>query len=165
MTIQQKFMARVLKLRGRNACWLWTGPRGKRPNKNYGLCHLIKGQMQAHRVSYILFKGPIPAGLQVLHSCDNPPCVRPKHIRAGTAQDNVDDREKRGRAHHHSGEKHGRAKLTWDLVRKIRRDCITGLKPINSVLVINSVRFLTQKYGVGESTIRHLLKGDTWKES
>ena len=161
----QEFMMRVIKLPGRNACWLWIGPRGKRRNKNYGYCTLIKGQIQAHRVAHILFKGLIPEGLQVLHSCDNPPCVRPKHLRAGTAQDNVDDREKRGRARHYSGEKHGRAKLTWGMVRKIRKDYTPGLKPRPNILTTGSVRFLAQKYGTGETTIRHILNGDTWIEN
>jgi hypothetical protein len=51
----------------------------------------------AHRVAWQLTNGPIPAGLWILHHCDNPRCVKPDHLYAGTAKDNAEDRENRGR--------------------------------------------------------------------
>lgn len=59
----------------RNACWEWTG---KRNREGYGRW----GGKFAHRVSYEVFKGPIPAGFHVDHLCFNPPCVRPDHLQA-----------------------------------------------------------------------------------
>jgi hypothetical protein len=52
----------------------------------------------AHRASYAEFVGPIPEGMQVLHSCDNPPCINPDHLFLGTPADNVKDMFRKGRA-------------------------------------------------------------------
>lgn len=52
---------------------------------------------KAHRLSYEYFKGPIPPQKDILHSCDNPRCVNPKHLRYGTAKENGQDKKERGR--------------------------------------------------------------------
>lgn len=164
-TTLEKFMSRVFLPGEKDGCWLWMGPRGKRRNKNYGYCYLLKPEQQAHRVSYVLFKGPIPEGAQILHKCDNPPCVNPKHLRAGTPQDNVNDRIKRGRSRHPAREKHGRAKLTEEQVAKIR----SSYKPSKPVYLAKgevrkgSFQFLANKYGVSKRTIRLILLNEIWK--
>jgi hypothetical protein len=81
-------------------CWVWTGSVAK---KGYGLVKVRLGyrqskSMQTHRVSFALATGAFPAGM-VLHHCDNPPCVRPDHLYAGTAADNAQDRKRRGRGY------------------------------------------------------------------
>lgn len=52
---------------------------------------------KAHRVSYEMRHGPIPDGLNILHDCDNPNCVNPSHLKAGTQQENMRDASLRGR--------------------------------------------------------------------
>jgi hypothetical protein len=59
-----------------------------------------KGYRRAHRVSYELANGPIPAGLCVLHHCDNRPCIRPSHLFLGTRRDNALDKTLKGRVRH-----------------------------------------------------------------
>jgi hypothetical protein len=56
-----------------------------------------KRRKYVHRKTYEDFNGPIPEGMLVLHSCDNPPCYNPEHLRVGTYSDNAQDREDRGR--------------------------------------------------------------------
>lgn len=73
-----------------NGCWEWTKGTSK---EGYGRMSFMGGSTYAHRVSYTVMKGTIPEGLFILHSCNNPKCVNPDHLRPGTQQENVDDRE------------------------------------------------------------------------
>lgn len=119
MTERQKrnFLNKIKKT---NDCWLWTGYRLK---TGYGrLTQGINKKVQtfsAHRIAYQLFIGEI-GDKQVLHKCDNPSCVNPKHLKLGTIQDNIKDREVKGRGYIRSGENHPHAKLTEKDVIKIR---------------------------------------------
>lgn len=89
-----------------SGCWIWLGATKRNPaGHEYG--RLMVGSRQdgtrrtvsAHRLSYTTYKGAIPDGLYACHSCDNTLCVNPDHLFAGTHQDNVDDRERKGRNH------------------------------------------------------------------
>lgn len=83
--------------------------------------------MSAHRLSYELHKGPIPAGLIIRHTCDNPSCVNPDHLLAGTHKDNAQDCMARGRrALVHAPHTRLR-KVTDDQVREIRQDTRNAL--------------------------------------
>ncbi len=89
--ILKRFFSKVEKT---DDCWLWIGGRGK---KGYGFFKVAGTQKLAHRVSYELFIGNIPEGLMVCHTCDNPPCIKPEHLFAGTAIDNAQDKKRKGR--------------------------------------------------------------------
>lgn len=77
--------------------------------------------MYAHRLSWMLHRGEIPDNLMVLHHCDNPGCVNPKHLFLGTGKDNADDMDRKGRRVTVRGEKSGAAKYTAELISDIRR--------------------------------------------
>lgn len=77
-----------------HTCWEWTAAKNE---KGYGVFGVGKETDKASRLAYKLTKGPIPRGLFVLHSCDNPGCVNPDHLWLGTNLDNVKDMIKKGR--------------------------------------------------------------------
>jgi hypothetical protein len=81
-----RFWAKVDR-RGPSECWEWTASR----NRGYGQFGLPwrKSPARAHRISYELAKGPIPAGLVIDHLCSNPPCVNPAHLEAVTYLENT----------------------------------------------------------------------------
>lgn len=74
-------------------CWEWTGHKY---SNGYGVLKVFGRDVSAHRYSYELHKGPIPAGMFVLHSCDNKSCINPDHLRVGTHQENMDEAHARG---------------------------------------------------------------------
>ncbi len=77
-------------------CWLWTAGLSE-GDRGYGLIGSPVGTDHAHRVSWVMENGPIPVGMHVLHTCDNPSCVRPDHLWLGTNDDNIIDRIRKGR--------------------------------------------------------------------
>lgn len=78
---------------GDRECWPWQASTAK----GYGQFK-VRGELRrAHQVAYEIARGPVPDGMQVLHSCDNPLCVNPKHLSAGTHQDNMIEKRDRGR--------------------------------------------------------------------
>ncbi len=82
-----------------DTCWLWRGPFN---DYGYGtVCARVgdKRNHRAHRVAWELACGPIPSGLWVLHTCDNPPCVNPSHLFLGDRAANMQDCAKKGRLH------------------------------------------------------------------
>ena len=82
-----------------DACWLWTGDH---TDRGYGILGSVRGgrreHLRAHRVSWEIHHGsPPPDDMDVLHSCDNPPCVNPAHLRIGTRSENSIERHAKGR--------------------------------------------------------------------
>ena len=106
--------------------------------------------MKAHRFAYETFVGPIPAGLYVLHHCDNPKCVNPDHLFLGTLADNSRDMVLKGRQA--SGEKNGRAKLNAEQVSAIRARASIG----------ENRHSLSRRFGVCCRTIGRIIEGDIW---
>lgn len=89
-----RFLKKI-KVDDSSGCWIWQAGFN---NKGYG-CFVFDGKKSglATRASFVIFKGPIPEKLFILHSCHNTKCVNPDHLRAGTQQENVDDMMKAGR--------------------------------------------------------------------
>lgn len=91
--IENAFWERV-NISGPNECWEWQ----RAINKNgYGKFRVSGKVLNTHRLAYEYTNGPIPNGLFVCHSCDNPPCCNPAHLWLGTAKDNAIDSVNKGR--------------------------------------------------------------------
>lgn len=110
---------------------------------------------RAHRVSYELMYGEIPDGTVIRHRCDNPACIHPLHLEAGTMQDNSNDMVSRGRHVPVSlpGEKHPMNRLSEDDILAIR-SAPTGYG--------TGVR-LAEKYGVTPAAISAIRKRKLWR--
>lgn len=139
-----------------NGCWIWKGYLCE-PKKIYGLTSLAlnfpKKKVLAHRASYILWKGPIPDGMQVLHNCDVPLCCNPEHLHLGTPQDNMNEMKERGRKRPAKGEKNRHARLNDKIVLEIRRLYENGIPQ----------KVLRKWFGIASSTISYIITKTTWR--
>lgn len=146
--LSERFHIKVKRTEG---CWLWQGVK----NRGYGMIS-DKGKMRyAHRVSYELAYGQIPDGLDILHNCDNPSCVRPDHLKPGTHTDNMRDMFAKGRRRIMRGVLNGRAKLTWEQVRVIRERYAAGGI---------SLKQLADEHNVNTALVHRIIQGKAWKE-
>jgi hypothetical protein len=109
-----------------------------------------------HRISYVIFVGPIPDGLNVLHKCDNTICFNPEHLFTGTQKDNVIDMHNKNRNANLTGENGPNAKLTWKQAREIRKEYAE---------IRISMDELANRYGIGYSTVWFILHNISWKET
>ena len=110
----KNFWNKVLKTR---TCWIWQGERHR---QGYGRLRHDGKRLLAHRMSWFLIYGEWPTQ-DLLHSCDNPPCVNPEHLSEGTMKDNIQDSIRKGRFKFtEKGEKHPNAKLTNGQAQEIR---------------------------------------------
>jgi len=108
MTLHDRFWSKVDKS---GDCWIWTGARD---GKGYGMFWFRGRAHRAHRVAWALSHGELTNGLQALHHCDNPPCVRPSHLFAGTNDDNMADKHAKGREARLVGTLNGAYGKSWN---------------------------------------------------
>ena len=130
-------------------CWLWTGLVG---SNGYGRLSVRKNTMSAHRWSYTAFRGEIPDGALVCHSCDVRVCVNPDHLWLGTHKDNTRDMLKKGRARDRRGSKNKAAKLSDAAIIDIRA---TYKRPVDAAR-------LAEKHGCSIQTVRDIKARRTW---
>jgi hypothetical protein len=141
--------SRILIL-GQDECWPWRG--GIFLKDGYGRVNWDHTSMPAHRAAYEVYVGPIPQGLVVRHTCDNPTCCNyRKHLLVGTVQQNVRDAVERDL--HPIGERQGCAKLTEAQVRVIR----------SMAFEIFSYDAVAQLLGCKLGTIFRVYRRKNWK--
>jgi HNH endonuclease len=134
-------------------CLCWTGTIRKRDGYGqvgWGRNNLLK----PHRVAFEFTRGVVlTSNEHVLHSCDNPPCVEPSHLRIGTHRDNMADMAKRGRHHKLRGDSAPWSKLNSEAVRIIRAK--------EGEI---STAALGELFGVTVQHIRTIQRGKAWRE-
>lgn len=155
-SLAERFWRKVVKTEG---CWLWTGYRNKKGYGAIGGATERGGKMKcafAHRVSWELHNGPIPAGLFVLHRCNVPACQNPAHLYLGTKADNNAQCHAEGRYSHVPrvwGENNNRAKLTSARTDELRARYANG----------ESQSALARAFGIHHATVHTVVTGRTWK--
>jgi hypothetical protein len=142
-----------------SGCMVWTGSLA---GGGYGKIWWEGKLILVHCLVWTLKHGPIPDGMWVLHSCDNPPCANVAHLFIGTRQINMDDMVNKGRSA--SGERNWShqhpdllprpgAKLTPERVAVIRSKAASG----------KSYAALALEFGVSKSGIWKIVTLQTWK--
>lgn len=127
-------------------CWVWKGAK----LNGYGRIWADGKNVLAHRLCYELHTGSkVPEGLCVCHHCDNSLCVNPDHLFLGTHQNNMDDRNRKGRQARQKGENNGRAKLSEELALQILSD------PRNQGLI-------AREYGVSRQLVSRIKRQERW---
>jgi HNH endonuclease len=150
LPVEQRFWMKVAK--SEDGCWMWTGVTTATTDGGHGKLRVGNTMVTAHRLAWTFAHGPIPAGLNVLHKCDVPACVRADHLYLGTQRDNTRDAIVRGRYHRHFGQAHPRTRLTDDDVRAIRARAAAG----------ETYRLLAKAYSVTFAEIGHIVKRRVW---
>ena len=145
--IAERFWPKVA-VSGPLECWLWTAATN---GEGYGVFRGRQCRTSAHRTSYELAHGPIPEGLIVRHSCDNPTCVNPAHLLVGTHRDNTNDKLERERQARGVGT--NTARLSEAEVAEIRLRVDRGEK----------VRGVARRFGIDHSNVSRIKNRKTWK--
>lgn len=179
---EERFWSRVDKSAGPEGCWPYQGKDDKR---GYVRIMIKRKRVGVHVLSFTIANGKVPEGQIVCHHCDNPPCVNPKHLFAGTYKDNTQDMMAKGRhvsgptlhpermprgtrhgSHLHPervarGERCGASVLTADAIRAVRRIGIArSLIPLRDR---PSLKPVADGLGVSVTTLYNILSGRTWK--
>lgn len=145
-TIADRLHARTIKQP--SGCWEVQG--WALPHSGHVQIATTKGQptIRAHRLAWELTNGPIPAGLNVLHKCDNPRCVNPEHLFLGTQRDNILDSINKGRYN-----AFGIQKLNAAQVLEIRALAKRGVRQ----------KDIAKQFGIARNTVSGIVNRVCWK--
>ncbi len=149
-TFTDKFKSKV-EVKEYTGCWEWQG--GKNVH-GYGLIKFNKKTSMAHRVSYEIYNGVAPRKMKVLHNCDNPTCVNPKHLRLGSHGENMIDMARKGRQ--------GNQVLRLEEVIAIKKFLKKRSRSKTGRMEYGASRFLCKWFNVSRETITAIIHGRTW---
>ena len=138
-------------------CWIWTAASKEHGYGVIGIGTRKEGLIKAHRLSYILHKGEIPEDKVVMHKCNNPSCVNPDHLEAGTRKENQRYMVNCGRLKipDNRGERATWSKLTEAAAKEIIDAFATKTKGTGTSLA--------KKFNVSRAAIYEIWGGKNWK--
>lgn len=140
--------------RDENECWPWIAKASH--VFGYGVINSGRGNTYcSHVVSFAIHNGYVSDKKWVLHSCDNPKCCNPKHLRMGTREENANDARERGRLKGRTGPKD-------------RSMCAKKLTAPLAIEIFNSGLSRTEasvKYRISKHSVSNILSGRTWSRS
>lgn len=152
-SLRNRFEAKVSP-EPNSGCWLWCGGANQ---QGYGLIRVRdRGQKLATHISLELAGRPLPAGMLACHRCDNPPCVNPDHLFAGSPQDNAQDAKAKGRSSPPPilrGSNNPGATCTEDDVLHIRESRANG----------ETLTAIAARMGMKKSAVGYIAQGKTWR--
>jgi len=130
-----------INIKGKDECWEWQAAVD---SCGYGRFGFRKELLSAHRFAWIIAFGEIPSGIHVLHSCDNPPCCNPCHLFLGSHQDNMADRNNKGRSNggSKSGEDNPACRYTNKDILKIREMLRKGHTQREVAFMFNTIQLI-----------------------
>ena len=131
-----------------SGCWEWVKFCDDR---GYARINFGGKNCKAHRLSFEAFEREIPCGKCVLHKCDNPKCINPKHLFLGTQIENIQDMVAKGRQRKNGG--HQSAKLTDAQIFEIRELFSRGAKN----------KDIVQQYGITKGHASNIKAGRVWR--
>jgi hypothetical protein len=152
--IKERLMERIFK-NPSNGCWEW---QGYKMSSGHGRIGYRDKVYLTHRISYEIYVGSIPDGMQVNHHCDNGCCVNPEHLFIGTQKDNMTDcknKKRNFRIPAMRGEKNPLAQLTNEQAKEIRKKLAKGITGIK----------LAKEYNISTHVISRINTGRTYKEA
>jgi hypothetical protein len=141
-TLADRLLARSIQ---QGSCRLWTG---NKYHDGYGKMSWQGKTDRAHRLAWRAWRGPIPQGLNVLHTCDTPLCIEPTHLFLGSHADNVADKMRKGR--HPRNVTFGHRILTEAQARAVFK---ARGRQVD----------IAAKYGVTQAAVSKIKRKATWK--
>lgn len=150
LTEHRRLWAKVDASQGGSACWTWSASKNR-----WGYPQFSVGGRQTNASRYVLAeklgRDMLP-GEQALHSCDNPGCMNPSHLRAGSSADNMRDKTIRGRHRSPKGAAHGHAIISEKDAVEIRRRRAAG----------EMLKSIAAAFGVSKQLVCDISKGRRW---
>jgi len=158
--MNKRFFEKVA-IKAGNECWEWQGSRLK---SGYGQTRAGTRMELTHRMMYIQTVGEIPKGMVIMHTCDNPPCCNPNHLKLGTYKDNAQDMIQKGRSVYTpmSGESNPNVTVSAEQVAEIRL-LYKGVQHKTRPKTGPTLKELAVRFKIGISQVKRIISNESWK--